>query len=35
MELLEARELNNFKLALTSLRDRNAIAKEYVRFIEE
>jgi hypothetical protein len=35
MELLEARELNNFRLALTSLLDRNAIAKEYVLIIEE
>jgi len=35
MELIEVHELNNFKLALTSLLERNDVAKEYVRFIEE
>jgi len=35
MELIEMLELNNFKLALTSLLERHAVAKEYVRFIEE
>lgn len=35
MELIEAREVNNFKLALTSLLEIHAVAKEYVRFIDE
>jgi len=35
MELIEMLELNNFKLALTSLLERHAVAKEYVRIIEE
>jgi len=35
MELIEAREVNNFKLALTSLIETNAVAKEYVRLIEQ
>jgi len=35
MELIEARELNNFKLALMSLISENDIVKEYVQFVQE
>jgi len=35
MELIEAREINNFKLALSSLIEANAVVKEYVKLVEE
>ena len=35
MELIEAREINNFKLALSSLIESNAVVKEYVKLVEE
>jgi hypothetical protein len=34
-ELIEAHELNNFKLALISLLETNIVAKEFVRFTND
>ena len=34
-ELIEAHELNNFKLALISLLETNIVAQEYVQFTQD